>query len=159
MPLWEGCVTISSPERGSCEMDRRLFVEIRRYLGKTQAEMAQLLGTSVKAVQSFEQGWRKIPPHAERQSLFFLSKKTAGQRGPCWEAMKCPEERKLRCPAWEFQAGDLCWFISGTLCQGVANKTWAEKMQRCWECGFFVSIFPAHFKYAPARSPQQLPCP
>ena len=27
-------------------------------------------------------------------------------------------EKKEMCPAWEFEAGDLCWFISGTICDG-----------------------------------------
>ena len=37
--------------------------------------MAQILGSSLKAVQSFEQGWRKIPVHVERQMLFLLAMK------------------------------------------------------------------------------------
>ncbi|MCX5879496.1 MAG: transcriptional regulator, partial [Deltaproteobacteria bacterium] len=49
------------------------FSRIRGYLGKTQNELAQLLGTSLKAIQSFEQGWRRIPVHAERQVLFLLA--------------------------------------------------------------------------------------
>ena len=49
------------------------FSSIRAYLGKTQKELAQLLGTSLKAIQSFEQGWRRIPVHVERQVLFLLA--------------------------------------------------------------------------------------
>jgi DNA-binding XRE family transcriptional regulator len=140
-------------------MDKRLFAEIRRYLGKTQAEMAHLLGTSLKAVQSFEQGWRRIPPHAERQALFFLSRKTRKEAKPCWELMNCPEERKVKCPAWEFQTGELCWFINGTMCQGTAKKTWREKMERCLNCGVFCSIFPDSFQFAPRLQGPQPPCP
>lgn len=140
-------------------MDRRLFVEIRHYIGKTQMEMAHLLGTSVKAVQSFEQGWRRIPPHAERQALFFLSRKSQRQEKPCWDIMGCPEERKSKCPAWEFQSGDLCWFINGTMCQATANKTWEEKMQRCRSCRVFGSIFPEGFKFIPAQEATAPPCP
>ena len=50
-------------------MNRKEFSRIRQHLGKTQKEMAQLLGTSVKAIQSFEQGWRSVPGHIERQAL------------------------------------------------------------------------------------------
>jgi DNA-binding XRE family transcriptional regulator len=38
-------------------MDRKELSKIRQRLGKSQKEMAQLLAISLKAVQSFEQGW------------------------------------------------------------------------------------------------------
>ena len=41
---------------------------------KVQDEIAQLLGKSVKAVHSYEQGWRSIPPDVERQMLFLLAR-------------------------------------------------------------------------------------
>ena len=50
-------------------MDKKEFSEIRRRLGKTQKQMAQLLGTSPKTIQGFDQGWRNIPVHTERQML------------------------------------------------------------------------------------------
>jgi DNA-binding transcriptional regulator YiaG len=46
------------------------FQLIRKELLKTQKQMSELLGISLKAVQSFEQGWRSIPPYVERQALF-----------------------------------------------------------------------------------------
>jgi len=46
------------------------FAGIRGYLGKTQKELAQTPRNSLKAIQSFEQGWRRIPVHVERQALF-----------------------------------------------------------------------------------------
>jgi DNA-binding XRE family transcriptional regulator len=42
-------------------MESTDFKEIRAKLVKTQKEMAQLLGVSIKAIHSYEQGWRKIP--------------------------------------------------------------------------------------------------
>ena len=62
--------------------------------------MAQLLGTSIKAIHSYEQAWRSIP-------------------------------------AWEFKAGDLCWFINGTVCEGMVQKGWQEKMKICQSCEVF----------------------
>ena len=56
-------------------MDKKEFSQIRRKLGKTQTQMAQLLGTSPKAIQSFEQGWRRVPVHIERQVLFLIALK------------------------------------------------------------------------------------
>ena len=47
--------------------------------------MAQLLGTSPKAIQSFEQGWRDIPVSAERQALFLMALKSPQNKkaSPC----------------------------------------------------------------------------
>ena len=59
-------------------MDKKQFSRIRRRLRKSQSEMAQLLTVSVRAVQSFEQGWRNIPAHVERQMLFLLAKEKLG---------------------------------------------------------------------------------
>jgi DNA-binding XRE family transcriptional regulator len=77
-------------------MDKKRFAKIRAYLGKTQKQMAQLMGTSTKAIESFEQGWRNISPHIERQLYFLLSQKTIMGRKKsldCWVIRKCPEEK------------------------------------------------------------------
>ncbi len=96
-------------------MNKEEFSKTRRHLGKTQKQMAQLLGTSLKAVQSFEQGWRNIPLHIERQVLFLLAMKRAPNRTKktCWGIRMCPMGTRRNCPAWEFQSGQICWFISG----------------------------------------------
>jgi len=119
------------------------FVAIRKKLSKTQKQMAQLLGTSVKAIHSYEQGWRSIPVHAERQIYFILSRingKPEDQE-PCWVKKKCPFELRAQCPAWEFQVGvgDLCWFINGTICEGAVKKDWREKIKICKSCEVFKS--------------------
>jgi DNA-binding XRE family transcriptional regulator len=124
-------------------MERKEFSEIRSGLGKTQRQMAQLLGTSLKAIQSFEQGWRNIPVHIERQVLFLLAMKRSPEKKnkPCWAVEKCPKETRENCPAWEFQSGNLCWFINGTICHGQRQKSWQEKMKICRECKVFSSFF------------------
>jgi DNA-binding XRE family transcriptional regulator len=120
------------------------FTKIRHYLGKTQSQMAQLLGTSVKAVQSFEQGWRRIPAHVERQSLFLLAHRIPhnNKHGRCWTIQGCPTATKKNCPAWEFKLGELCWFINGTICRGEMQSTWQKKMKMCRKCRVFQSMFP-----------------
>ncbi|MDZ7832017.1 MAG: transcriptional regulator [Desulfobacterales bacterium] len=117
-------------------MDSKEFSIVRKKLNKTQRQLAQLLGTSIKAVHSYEQGWRSVPVHVERQMLFLVTRKRALQEElkPCWEVMGCPLEQMRNCPAWEFQAGTLCWFINGTICEGDALKTWKEKMILCRSC-------------------------
>jgi len=123
-------------------MNRKEFSYFRKKMNKTQKQMAQLLGTSIKAIHSYEQGWRFIPPHAERQMFFLLSKIKGIKKGQksCWTIKKCPPKLKKQCPAWEFNAGKLCWFINGTICEGAAQKTWEEKMKICRACDVFLSL-------------------
>jgi hypothetical protein len=125
-------------------MGKKEFSEIRHHLGKTQQQMAELLGTSLKAIQSFEQGWRNIPVHIERQVLFLLvvKKSTHKKNTSCWVIRKCTKETKQRCPAWEFKAGNLCWFINGTICQGQKQTSWEKKMKICRPCNVFRRMFP-----------------
>ena len=122
-------------------MGKKEFSEIRHHLGKTQQQLAQLLGASLKAIQSFEQGWRNIPVHIERQVLFLLvlQKSLNKKNRPCWAIRKCPTETQEKCPAWEFQSESLCWFINGTICQGKAHENWRKKMKICRQCEVFRS--------------------
>ncbi len=103
--------------------------------------MAILLGTSTKAIHSYEQGWRSIPPHAERQIFFLVSRLNHNGKKPkmCWTTLKCPAKIKEQCPAWEFRLGQLCWFINGTVCRGQPQNTWREKMKTCRSCEIFIS--------------------
>lgn len=123
-------------------MNSKEFSYFRKKMNKTQKQMAQLLGTSIKAIHSYEQGWRLIPPHAERQMFFLLSNIKGIKKGQksCWTIKKCPAKLKKQCPAWEFKAGKLCWFINGTICEGAAQKTWKEKMKICRSCDVFISL-------------------
>ena len=118
-------------------MDKDMFTRIRKKLEKTQAELSRLLGVSTRAVHSYEQGWRNIPVHVERQLLYLLQKKYAGKGKLCWEEKNCPEKLKECCPAYEFDSGDVCWFVSGTLCSGSAHDSWEEKLETCKKCGLF----------------------
>lgn len=120
-------------------MNHQVFQAFRQQLGKTQKQLSELLGTSLKAIQSFEQGWRKVPVHIERQILFLLALQNhkAKESRPCWEIQSCPPETRSLCPAWEFKAGDLCWFINGTVCQGIPRASWSGKMKVCRKCEVF----------------------
>jgi hypothetical protein len=107
--------------------------------------MSVLLGTSLKAIHSYEQGWRNVPVHAERQMLFLVSKRLERDQKltPCWKVKHCPSERKERCPAWEFRTSKLCWFINGTICDGAEQKDWREKMIICKKCDVFRPLLPS----------------
>ena len=120
-------------------MDSKEFLFLRNRMNKTQRQMAQLLGTSEKAIQSYEQGWRNIPIHVERHVLFLTSRRRENKKNtkPCWVIRKCPPERVRKCPAWEFKAGGFCWFINGTICEGEPREDWEEKMKICRSCEVF----------------------
>jgi len=124
-------------------MDHQEFSSFRQRLEKTQKQMAELLGTSLKTVQSFEQGWRKVPVHIERQMFFLLNLKKgrAKDARPCWEIQNCSVEARQGCPAWEFHAGSLCWFINGTICLGKPQNDWGHKMKVCRKCEVFTKNF------------------
>ena len=123
-------------------MDRKTFAKARAKLERTQKELAILLGVSLKAVQSYEQGWRTVPLHVERQLYFLLANRRGAhqkKRKNCWKEKKC--HLKKTCPAWEFQAGHLCWFISGTQCEcTVGKENWKEKMKICRRCSILSSL-------------------
>jgi DNA-binding XRE family transcriptional regulator len=123
-------------------MEKKEFSKMRLSFGKTQIQLAQLLGTSLKAIQSFEQGWRNIPVHIERQMLFLwsLKKSPREKNKPCWVIRKCPKEIKQNCPAWEFRVGYICWFINGTICQGQVQESYRKKMKICRQCKMFRTM-------------------
>ncbi len=122
-------------------MDKNSFSKARAKLGKTQKELSELLSVSLKAVQSYEQGWRSVPLHVERQIYFLLINRRSNkskQRKDCWTQKNCPH--KKQCPAWEFQAGHLCWFLSGTMCECAAEKSLKGKMAICRKCEVLNSL-------------------
>ncbi|MGD8367264.1 MAG: helix-turn-helix transcriptional regulator [Desulfobacterales bacterium] len=125
-------------------MDAKELSKIRVYLGKTQREVAALLGTSIKAVQSFEQGWRKVPPHVERQMLLllFLAAARSSDGKSCWQRRKCTGAMKNQCPAFQYQEGRLCWLVNGTYCRGKDAGGWPEKITQCRSCRVFLDHMP-----------------
>jgi DNA-binding XRE family transcriptional regulator len=79
-------------------MDSKEFKKIRKRLNRTQKEIAPLLGVSQKAIHSYEQGLRNIPPHVERQMLFLLSRNVFKL---CWALLY----RSYRGVKWSY----VCW--------------------------------------------------
>jgi transcriptional regulator with XRE-family HTH domain len=122
-------------------MKKNEFIAIRKKLGKTQKDLSELLGISLKAISSYEQGWRNIPGHVERQLLYLAAKKSGAPLRDCWDVLNCPDEVKQQCPAWEFKSGKLCWFINGTICNCQAKKDWQDKMIICRSCPVFKAQF------------------
>ncbi len=119
-------------------MARSQFADIRwarKQLGKSQSEMSRLLGVSVRAVQSYEQGWRHVPPLVERATalLVYLSRrKELGDMSPCWEVRKCDD--RDGCPTYELGAGDVCWMLPSTRCSNGDKAGREERLVECQQC-------------------------
>ncbi len=110
---------------------------IRKQLGKSQSEMALLLGASVRAVQSYEQGWRPVPFNIEKLAVFLLflrKRRRQESAAPCWEVTGCSGERRDECPAYQYNAGDLCWMLSGTLCRRTGGDSDRDGLAACRQC-------------------------
>jgi hypothetical protein len=115
------------------------FQTIRSRLKKTQREMARLLGISLKAVESYEQGCRQIPANIERIVYFLLFKlhpRRIKKMEVCWIRKKCPSETRRNCVAWIAGEGFFCWFMTGKSCLRQ-KKLQGKKMENCFTCDFF----------------------
>ena len=124
-------------------MDKTEFRVLRKKLRKTQKQMAQLLGVSLKAVHSYEQGWRAVPPAVERHVLFLMSLTgPAEPMPPCWDVKNCLPEQRAKCPASELNCGDRCWMVNGTISGGADQGSWENKMTACRACPVFRARIP-----------------
>ena len=125
-------------------MDSKEFIAIRNELGKTQSELSKILCVSTKAIQSFEQGWRKIPNYIERELLLLhASVKISGndtEGKACWEITGCPDEWRSKCIVAEQNIKNFCWYMNGTFCHGEYQKDWNKKISICKECEVFKSV-------------------
>ncbi len=114
------------------------FKRIRKALGVTQREFAELLGISLRAVQSYEQQWRKAPPCVEKLArlALFLKLRAEGDADgrPCWELTGCSEEARSRCLACIYDAGELCWLVTGNLHRGRKLDKADAKLAACEKC-------------------------
>jgi len=103
---------------------RDVMRTVRDALGMTQADLARTLRVSVRAVQSYEQGWRTLPAPLAIQLLTLLAvhKGHAEHGQPCWELAKCPAGARGECPSFHLAGGRFCWLIAGDTCCGRVPK-------------------------------------
>jgi transcriptional regulator with XRE-family HTH domain len=125
--------------------DRRMsgpeFARLRASLRKSQRELAELLGLSLKAVESYEQGWRNVPAHVERLLYFLLFKLNEDEieaEDPCWETKACPDGLRSKCVAFVAKEGRFCWFFTGKLC--AAAKANEAEGRGCYSCEVFMRM-------------------
>ena len=128
--------------------ERGEFARMRAALGKSQRELAELLGLSQKAVESYEQGWRNVPSHVERLLYFLLFKLNEDEieaEEPCWSSRNCPEDLGAKCVAYVAKEGRFCWFFTGRLCAGVKGSVSGdakadEPEGECYTCEVFTKM-------------------
>ena len=117
--------------KGFCELPAA-----RKALGKSQSEFAKLLGISIRAVQSYEQGWRPTPPYVQKLAamlLFLEWRKGRKSVQPCWKVRRCDGEARSQCTAFLMQAGDVCWML-GESCPGGEITRGDKKLSSCRTC-------------------------
>ena len=124
-----------------------VFRHVRDALGITQREMAIILGLSDKAIQSYEQGWRKTPESVFRTlNVVYVTHRLRNRRGAfaCWKARGCPAEMRKNCRTFKMGAGHLCWLVSGNKCNGQEFRTFEEKNQVCQRCKVYRQLGIVH---------------
>ena len=121
-------------EEKTVEGGQGIVRQIRRSLGMTQGAVAKTLGVSIRAIQSYEQGWRKVPTPVVVQLLILAAahRLSALDGKPCWEVTGCPPHRRNKCPSSKTD-GRLCWFVSGRMC-GDESPDKGGDLGPCLEC-------------------------
>jgi DNA-binding XRE family transcriptional regulator len=116
---------------------------IRAEMGLSQSELAGLAGIGSRAIQSYEQGWRQPSKMVERTLLLLLMAHRHGAeltRFRCWEQTKCPPDVRGSCIAYVTRQGHLCWFLTGTMCEGQRQRSWRDKLRLCLDCRFMQEL-------------------
>jgi hypothetical protein len=118
---------------------------VREELGRTQVEMAELLGLSPRAVQSYEQGWRPVPAYVQKLAglmLLLHRNRQSTDHPACWDLRHCSHERREACAAYQFRAAnDLCWLVTGNASHGKQHDSWEAKFAKCRRCPVLRKAF------------------
>lgn len=129
--------------RISFQMKTIILKRLRDKLKISQKEMAAILGVSVKSIQSYEQGWRKLPQYIEKMVLLLTSSLSSKKQKNCWIIKKCRPEIRSKCVVYRAKLGHCCWAVTGSICyNNRPYRSWAEKKQACITC----SVLKNHFK-------------
>ena len=114
---------------------------VRRALGMTQTEFADVLGVSARAVQSYEQGWREIPSSARLHMFAVLAAARRSTLGdvPCWEVTGCPESTRRTCRSHRLNGGLFCWLVAGRACGRRCGRS--ERQRMCLDCPVIRRLF------------------
>ncbi len=123
----------TNTDRGARHADT--VKHIRRELGRTQIELSEALGISIKAVQSYEQGWRDVPVRVLIQLLVLLAlyRRQKLDDVPCWEIRRCSPDQRESCPSFTVGGGQFCWFIGTKDCRPPDSEA-PDAILPCMSC-------------------------
>lgn len=127
-------------------IDWSTLLDIRRVrdeLSLSQAQLADLVGVSIRTVQSCEQGWRRPGVALEKSLLLLLMAFRNGTEfgaHVCWQTAEREPGVCERCIVRWCSQAHLCWLFSGNMCQGKRLRSWAEKKAVCGECRFLHQL-------------------
>ena len=118
--------------------------QVRKALGLSQPEMAGLLDISVRAVQSYEQGWRRCPSYIQKLALMFLFLRNnrPSARAPAGRSTSAPPTASGLARARASAGASLCWIVPGTHCHGRVQKNWTAKVSSCSRCPVIAHWLP-----------------
>lgn len=104
--------------RGISRKAASIAKAVRKAVGMTQVAFAGVLGVSVRAVQSYEQGWRDIPPATLLHMFAVLAsiRRPALGEVPCWDLTGCSEAVRNGCRSHRLNEGLFCWLVAGNAC-------------------------------------------
>lgn len=116
---------------------------IRSRTHLTQRQFAAAPGISLRALHSYEQGWRPPPTAVQRLLLLLWIIHRNGRRVnsvKCWELKDCGADCRRRCVAYLSGQGHLCWLLTGTVCEGRPKDSWSEKRLLCAKCKVMAQL-------------------
>lgn len=60
-------------------------------------------------------------------------------KAKCWEYNKCGKDQTGECPAYP-RAGNICYLMAGTMCEGKLQGSYVLKIDGCRECDFYKTV-------------------
>jgi DNA-binding XRE family transcriptional regulator len=110
---------------------------VREALRKSQHDLADLLGVSLRAVQSYEQGWRRTPLDVQKLAILmlYLQRRNGDPLPPpCWAIRGCDTASRAACSAREFGGGHFCWLFSSATQRCRTRAGQDGSLSACAEC-------------------------
>jgi DNA-binding XRE family transcriptional regulator len=131
MKMLRELMTTNSPPKTAINELKRL----RTIMGWTQCQAATFLGLSKKAIESYEQGWRRIPERVLQDLLTLVAAKRRypGSFRPCFKVLNCPDTFRDVCFCRSKMAGRFCWLTASACCH-QNHPEFGKGMTVCLRC-------------------------
>jgi transcriptional regulator with XRE-family HTH domain len=116
---------------------------LRKVLGVSQSKLAAMLGVSTRAVQSYEQGWRRTPALVQKLAGFLLAEQWRARNPdahPCWQVKQCSDDRREACPAFQLNASHCCWLLDSKCPDFAPGSSWSARLGACGQCSVGVRM-------------------